>query len=475
MTLDLPRSTPEAQGVSSAALRRLFAALAGADSLHGVVILRHGHVIADASWAPYDPETPQHVYSISKSFTSAAVGLAIDEGLFGLDDALVELFPDDAPAVIDERLASLRVRHLLTMTTGHEGDTTDALFEAGDGSWVRAFLELPLVNDPGSTFFYNTGASYVLSALVQARSGERLLDYLTPRLLEPLGIVGASWQQSPHGVDFGGFGLFVRTRDIAAFGQLLLQRGRWGDRQLLPEAWVDAATAFQVPNAENDMDDDWQQGYGFQFWRSSHGYRGDGAFGQYCLVVPELDLVLAGTGSILRMEIPLYPVWSFLGTLSDVALAENPDAVAGLAADVARLAVPVPGGAAVSRGAARAADIRFALDENEHGLTSLTVRPGPDGSTLSIETGDRSFELAVGQLDWHTSTVPLWPDEGGRFAARGAWVAERQFRARIVSLGGPTTLDLTLTVGAAFDSIELTLLQHVSFGPIVPVVVRGRA
>jgi CubicO group peptidase (beta-lactamase class C family) len=476
-TRALPRATPESQGVPSAAVLELVRALDGIDSLHALVLVRHGHIVAEASWAPFRADEPQHVYSVSKSFMATAVGFAVAEGLFGLDDRVVELFPESVPAVVDQdaadRLARLTVRHLLSMSTGHRDDTMSALWNAGDSDWVAAFLAVPLDFEPGTHFFYNTGASFVLSALVQKTSGLRLLDYLGPRLFEPLGITGASWYQNPQGVDFGGFGLCVSAHDIAALGELYLRGGRWGDRQLLPDGWAAAATSFQSDNSTFGGTADWQQGYGYQFWMSTHGYRGDGAFGQYCLVLPEQDAVVAITGSFADMQVGLYPVWELLPAFADDPLAEDPDAAAGLAAEVARLSVPAASGVRATATGARVAGMRFALDENPHGLEAIELRPGDDAATMVLAVAGRDHELAVGHREWRISGLPLWPNEGDEFAARGGWTGEREFRARIVSTASPLTVDVTVEFGAS--TVELTLREHVSFEPIVPVRIAGRA
>ena len=473
MTETLPRATPESQGVPTAAVRELIRALDGFDFLHGLVLVRHGQVIADVQWSPFRADAPQHVYSVSKSFTSSAVGFAIAEGLVGLDDRIVDLFPESAPPVVDERLAALRVRHLLAMSTGHDWDTMDVLFEAGEGDWVAAFLGVPLKFDPGTEFFYNTGASYVLSAIVQKVSGQRMLDYLKPRLFEPLGIVGASWFQSPQGVDAGGFGLSVRTGDIAALGQLYLQRGRWGDRQLLSEEWVDAATSFQTDNSTFGSTANWKSGYGYQFWLSTHGYRGDGAFGQYCLVLPEADAVLAITGSLADMQVPLYPVWEgLLPAFTDSPLDEDPDAVAGLAADVARLSVPAPGGARVTETALRIDAVRYELAANLHSFQAVSLRVHEGSTVIALRAGEVEHELVVGYGEWLRHPLALWPNEGTEFGSRGAWVGEREFRARVTSTSSPFAIDLSL-VFTGDRTVELTAREHVSFETVVPIVLRG--
>jgi len=287
--MTLPRSTPEAEGIASSAIFDFIrAADAQLDSLHSVMVVRHGAVVAEGWWSPYAAHYPHMMFSVSKSFTATAIGLAIDEGLVTLDDRVVELLPHDLPTEIDDRLSALTVRHLLTMTTGHATDTVSLTDDSHGDNWARTILAQPLEFTPGTHYVYNSGATHLLSAILQRVTGERLLDYLGPRLFGPLGITDATWESSPQGIDAGGWGLSITTEQLATFGQLLLQRGQWQGSQLVPAEWIDEATALQVDTSDTDHDLDGRQGYGYQFWRNRlTGYRADGAFGQFCLVLPE--------------------------------------------------------------------------------------------------------------------------------------------------------------------------------------------
>ena len=305
----LPRSSPEAQGVSSSAvLAFVEAADKNIDSMNSFMLVRHGHVVAEGWWAPYDAESPHSLYSLSKSFTSTAVGLAIAEGKLSLDDEVLKFFPEDAPAEPSNNLKAMRVSDLLRMSTGHQTEPP----RTPDQPWTKTFLAQPVPFKPGTHFLYNTSATYMLSAIVQKATGMTVLDYLRPRLFEPLGIEHPTWETSPQGISTGGYGLSIRTEDIARFGQLYLQKGKWQGKQLVPAAWVEAATARQTSNGSNPKSD-WDQGYGYQFWRCRHGaYRGDGAFGQFCVVLPEQDAVIAITSGVKDMQAVLNLVWDKL-------------------------------------------------------------------------------------------------------------------------------------------------------------------
>jgi CubicO group peptidase (beta-lactamase class C family) len=259
----LPRSTPEAQGIpSSALLAFVESAEKQIDALHSLMVLRHGQVVAEGWWEPYRRDDPHVLFSLSKSFTSTGVGLAIAEGRLSLDDTVLSFFPEDAPAEPSDNLKAMRVRDLLAMSTGHHADVLEKFrFDDPDLSPTRAFLALPVAHKPGTHFVYNTPASYMLSAIVQKVTGATLLDYLRPRLFEPLGIRSPRWDATPQGVSLGGFGLSVTTEDIARFGQLYLQKGTWDGKRVVPAEWVAAATSRQASNGSNPASD-WDQGYG---------------------------------------------------------------------------------------------------------------------------------------------------------------------------------------------------------------------
>lgn len=307
----LPRSTPEAQGVSSQGiLDFLKGAAEGRNEIHSIMVIRHGHVIAEGHWAPFHKDYKHTLYSLSKSFTSSAIGFAVSEGLLTVDDPVIKFFPDEKPSEVSSNLAAMQVKHLLTMTTGHDTGTMGNL-RSSDGNWPKAFLAKEVVHAPGSHFLYNTGATYMLSAIIQTLTGETLMEYLKPRLFDPLGIEGHDWETCPQGINTGGYGLRVRTQDIAHFGQLYLQKGMWNGKQLLPASWIEEATMKQTDSQEGDGD--WSQGYGYQFWRCTPGcYRGDGAFGQYCIVIPEKDAVVAMNSDSISMPESMQLVWDYL-------------------------------------------------------------------------------------------------------------------------------------------------------------------
>jgi CubicO group peptidase (beta-lactamase class C family) len=339
----LPRSTPEEQGMDSAAIREFVTTADDkVNTLHSVMILRNGKVVAEGWWAPEGPDVPHVLWSLSKSFTSTAVGLAVAEGKLSIDDPILKFFPEDAPAEPSQHLKMMKVRDLLTMSTGQETEPkrTDA------EPWVKTFLNHPVPREPGTHFLYNTPATYMQSAIVQKVTGQTVLDYLRPRLFDPLGIENPQWEASPQGITVGGYGLKIRTEDIAKFGQLLLQKGKWNGRQLVPAAWIEQATSKQVSNAASgNKNSDWTQGYGFQFWQCTHGaYRGDGRAGQFCIVLPKENAVVVMTADTKDMQAQINIVWDkLLPAFHAGALPPHPQAQEQLQETLASLkAHPAP-------------------------------------------------------------------------------------------------------------------------------------
>jgi CubicO group peptidase (beta-lactamase class C family) len=308
----LPRSTPEAQGISSQAVHDYVEAADKVNTQHSFMVVRHGHVIAEGWWKPEAADKPHVLNSLTKTFNSTAVGLAIEEGKFSLDDHVLKFFPADAPSDPSDNLKAMTVRDLLTMTGGHDTEPRSG----PGGPSVKQFLAHPVVHKPGTHFQYNSMGSYVLSAIVTKTSGQTSLEFLTPRLFEPLGIENPQWPSSPEGNSIGGGGLKLCTEDIAKLGQLYLQKGKWNGKQLVPENWVEQATSRQVPNdqeSHSKIGIDWRQGYGFQFWRCTHNaFRGDGAAGQLCVVIPDKDAVIAITADTGNFQGEMNAIWDKL-------------------------------------------------------------------------------------------------------------------------------------------------------------------
>lgn len=404
----LPRSTPEEQGVSSAAISAFLDAVATSKvGFHSIMIVRHGHIIAEGWWAPYAAPLRHTLYSLSKSFTSSAVGLAVGEGRLTVEDTVVSLFPNDLPSEVSANLAAMKVKHLLTMSTGHGQDTLGPMRNATGKSWAKTFLEQPVEFEPGTHFLYNTGATYMQSAIVQKLTGQPLEQYLKPRLFDPLGIEGYDWEKDPQGINVGGYGLRVTTEHIARFGQLYLQKGMWNGKQILSPQWVEAATSKQVQsnpsNATNNNDEsDWGQGYGYQFWRCRPGgFRGDGAFGQFSIVIPEKNIVIAATSESFDMQASMRLLWNHvLPGVKETRLPENSEEHKKLKEKLKSLTLGFPAGKATSPLAATVSGKEFALEANEFNVKSVSFRLSGSTCTLSVKDEKSENQLSFGFNSW---------------------------------------------------------------------------
>ena len=462
--LQLNRATPESLGISSAAVLKWVAAVEeNVHDLHSFMLLRHGQVAAEGWWQPYQRSDPHMLFSLSKSYTSTAVGMAVAEGLFSIDDTVISFFPDDLPAWVSPNLQAMQVRHLLAMCTGHDEDTTGYLHQSKDGNWAKAFLLQPVVHAPGTHFLYNTGATYMLSAIVQKTSGQKLINFLTPRLFDKLGIENPTWEEDPRGINTGGFGLNVRTEDIARFGQMYLQGGVWNGERLLSPEWVKAATSKQIDNSPNP-NPDWEQGYGYQFWRCRHNaFRGDGAFGQYCIVMPEQDVVLAITSGLGDMQTPLNLVWDILlPAMSPDALPADPSAQQTLAEKLTGLFLNPPAGELSSPTEQRISARTFQLKPNPIDLSSLCVEFSEQGALLTASDPRGTHTLHIGRGAWQMGETSLFA-RAGKSAASGVWTAPDVYTitARLVE----TTFTQTLSLDFSGSGIKIHGGVNVSFGP----------
>lgn len=287
--------SPETAGISSQGLLDFLDGLQERGlELHGLIILRQGQVAAQMAWQPYDLLRPHTLFSLSKSFASCAAGFAVAEGLLSYDSPVAQVLKHKLPRQPHPLLGSITLHHLLCMGSGLDPRSDQGARKTRD--FAKHILSYPVVHQPGSHFHYNSMSSYLVSAMVQQVTGQTCRDYLMPRLFDKLGIAKPQWDCCPLGVNLGGFGLHLSTTDIAKFGQLLLADGIWQGEQVLPQGWVQRASARQIDNSANNPDSDWEQGYGYQFWRNRGGrYRGDGLFGQVCMVDEAHELVIACT------------------------------------------------------------------------------------------------------------------------------------------------------------------------------------
>ncbi len=461
----LPRSAPEAHGILS---ENVVAFLDGIESegleLHSLMVVKNDHVVAEGWWLPYQQHDKHLLYSLSKSFMSTGIGFAVQEGLLGLDDKVISFFPDKLPGVVSENLAAMRIRDLLTMSCGHVADDMTEMYLREDQDWVKGFLAREVPFEPGTHFLYNSSASYVLSAILTQITRTSLLEFLKPRFLEPLGITEATWETCPKGISVGGWGMSIATESIAKFGLFYLHKGLWNGKQLLPAAWIEDATRFHISNAENKTPD-WQQGYGYQFWRSTHhAYRGDGAFGQFCVVLPELNMIVATTAAAGNMQAILDLVWKHLVEPASHSPLESDDIAHGsLLARLQTLKLKLVTGATSSPTAERVTGNLYESVLPDHRLRQMSFEFAPGKAVVRFFTAEPENVLSVGIDCWIPSLVKFRTPEPQRVAARGSWIAPDTFEIIVRYLESPTGVIVTnqFSDSAAKMSSQITC----TFGP----------
>ena len=438
--MTLPRSTPRAQGVDAAGLHAFVDAVeAGGLGLHSLMVVRHGSVVAEAWWRPYTADRVHLAYSLSKTLTATAVAFLAHEGRLSLDDRVLDHLPEYDPATVPEGWHDVRLRHCLSMTVGHEGDAWTAAFDQPGGAleapddWVPRVLATVPTREPGTYFAYNQVATYLLAIIVERLAGVGVAEVLRPRLLAPLALPDIPWHRDPLGRELGFTGAHLTTEAIASVAQLYLDRGRWAGRQVLPSTWVDEATvAFGPLNEDPGADEDWRRGYGYSFWMQRHGYRGDGAYGQFLVVLPDEDAVVAITSEQARMQTTLDALWEHV---VPALLRPGSDAAdRALAERLAGLEIPALAGNAL--GPEYAEFTRSATSDLAADYTAVSV--GRDGSqhVLGLRRGDTWIPVPVVSGAWVESelvgagaTLPV--------VASGGWVDEDTFRAEVLVIETP--------------------------------------
>jgi hypothetical protein len=405
----LPHSSPEAEGVSSAGILRFVeAAEKSKNELHSFIFLRHGKVIAEGWWDPYKSALRQTIYSASKTFTSTAIGFAVTENKIKLTDKVISFFPNELPDTVSPFLASLTIRDVLIMSDGMDPEPSQMSNKMKN--WIKGFLATPIVNKPGSVFLYNSMGTFMLSAIVQKVTGQKLIDYLKPRLFDPLGISGMDWEENMMSINTGGWGLRIKTEDMAKLGQLYLQKGVWNGNQIIPASWIEEASTAKIyrhpdlPQSAKDTSD-WEQGYGYQIWRCRHNaYRADGAFGQYIIVFPELDAVLAIQSETANMQNEINLVWDYLlPAIKKNKLPEDQKSLIALKVKLNTLAIQPYPGSLTSLANNKQTNKTFILEPNDNQIGSVVLDIKDSVCHLVLNTGSDTYNLYFGAGRWKTS------------------------------------------------------------------------
>jgi hypothetical protein len=355
--------------------------------LHGLMIHRHGAVAAENFWWPYGPDRPRVMHSATKSFTACAIGMAVEEGRLSLSDRVIDFFPDHLPAAVDAKLAAMTVEDLLTMRTGHERETSGAIWRGIDTSWIAEFFKIPIVHEPGTTYVYTSAASYMLSAVLTRVTGETLHDYLKPRLFEPLGITGETWDTGPDGVNPGGNGLTCRCSDLLKLCILYTQGGLWDGRRILSEDWVRRSTVAHGP------------GYGYHWVIGEHGSAlAVGVFVQIGVSFPEQGASLMVIGAINGSKLLLphlfrhFPLaFETPGDAEADRRLEARFASTRLARPLVSLAEPAP---------EHGGTVEYAICENTRGVSRVRFEFAKDRCRVVLTDAEGDHTILVGIDRW---------------------------------------------------------------------------
>lgn len=406
-TGDLPRVAPEQAGVKSKQVAAFFDSLMSfpKTDIHSAIVMRHGKVIGEIHPAPFKAEYSHTLFSCSKTFTSAAIGIAIGEHRLKLTDRLATFFPEYLPKEVSEWLSDITIEDLLTMRSGF------VFFDEVRSEhldWVKTYLNHPMNCKPGTKFQYDSLDTYLLSAIIQKVTGMTLLEYLKPRLFEPLHIEKVKWEESPEGINTAGWGLYLQSESLAKFGQLLLQQGKWEGKQLIPSSWV---KAMMSPHVEDY--------YGYQMWMCEwpDAARADGAYGQYIIVNPQQDMVVAitqcltGNGS---KEQSLIKNVLFPGIIpsSDKSASKERDIRPGKAYRILKkkqstYALPLLEGKKSNRKMSIPLNVSYQLDKNPLGWKQVSFLT-PQKMEVVDSVGRKGI-IEMGFKQWKTSSIGFYP------------------------------------------------------------------
>lgn len=417
----LARSAPSAAGVDAAEILAFLDDVEAAGlELHDLMIWRDGAVVAEAWHWPYGAGRLRMTHSMTKSFTACAIGLLIDEGRLALSDRVASFFPE-AEIAPDTRQARMTVEDLLTMRSGHASEVSGSIWRSIETSWIREFFRIPVVYEPGTRHVYSSAASYMLSAIVTRITGETIETYLTPRLFEPLGMAEVRWDIGPDGVNPGGNGISMRTADALKLGILHAQKGVWQDRQILPRAWVEAATrAHGVPD------------YGYHWVVGDGYYAALGVFVQMVVVFPEADAVIALNSAMDESRVLL----PHLRKHFPAAFARS-----GSAADDAALAGRLAGWPAtpplpsLAAGDAAALTGDWSVQGNMLGISAIRLKFDGDAMRLSLTDTEGEHGVVAGHERWIETTTDLrgaslhhgYRLKDAPTVAGGRWIAANEY------------------------------------------------
>jgi CubicO group peptidase (beta-lactamase class C family) len=420
----LQRVAPEEVGVSSRGIIDFLDSVYDKQiNLHSFMLLRHGKVAVEGFYKPFDSKLLHNIFSVSKSVTSAAVGIAIQEGLLSIEDKIVDFFSEKLEGNVHEYTEMMKIKHLLAMATVHPRSTDTNIKD-----WVKGFLNTPPSHIPGTIFAYDTTGTHTLCAILQKVTGMTVHEYLKRRLFDPIGIGEIYWETCPMGINKGGSGIKCTTEDLARFGQLYLQKGSWCDNQVISESWIELSTAKHIDNSNTRMLLDGHKGYGYQFWRTrNNSYCAFGMGGQLVVVIPEKDVVFACTANTLiykdGQQMILDSFWeNIYPVISNTALAEDKTTYSELIERLNKLTLVLPEGEGHSYTADMLKGRTINLDENSLGYNACEFTFAGDFSKLTLCKGETKVSLNFGMNKWIEDSEPFF---GLKCTSAATWVDEK--------------------------------------------------
>lgn len=401
----IEKIAPTSVGIEPKQFMLMYDSLMTSDltEIHHVVVMVDGKIASELHPKPFRAEDRHTLYSVSKTFTAVAVGLAIDDGLLSVDDTIDKFFPEYMNDNIDPRLREIKVKDMLTMRSGFK---TQSGMRNKQLDWVNYYLTRPLVANPGTRYSYDSIETYLLSAIVQKVTGKTVLELLNERIFHPMGITDVEWELCPKGINTGGWGIYLSSHSQALFGQLLLQGGAWNGKQLVSKKWIDEMMTVHVVRDAND--------YGYQIWLCEYpgAWRADGAFGQYIIIVPQKNMVVVLNQCSRSKGFPERSnIWhTVVKNALNCAIDAKPAELQALKEYEEKASLPVLDGDSISNLTKTYNGKTFALDQNKLGWKSVKFNFKENNTSIEVVDADnKKSTIDLGYKEWKTSQLGGYP------------------------------------------------------------------
>ena len=439
---------PEKYGISSADITAVVKGLAKKGlSMHSVLVMRHGEVIAEGYAEPFDENSLHRMYSVSKSFVSMAIGLLAEEGKISLQDEIIEYFPEyEGDRNVDSRVAESKIEDLLKMDSAFK-----KVASCGDGQedWVEAYFYGTAQKTAGGGYYtYDTGSSHILGVIVERVTGKDFLTYLKEEALLEIGFSEDSWCiDGPEGYAWAGSGVMCSSRDLALFANLVMNMGEYNGKQLLPREYVEAATTFKIATKEVEGDSDYYgRGYGYQIWINPYGFAFMGMGNQHAYCIPDKDLVIVCTADnqgnsdaagIIYEHFEKY----IIKKISDTPLADNRDAYVEMLDALENMEIPYVSGKLTSKRISTIDGKTYVCEDEDGKITAFRLDFDGDEGILTYVTdrGEKELRFGIGKNVECTLDEPQYSGEtigtpngkGYRSYCSGAWRSDTIFTLRV--------------------------------------------